>query len=422
MNAMGNSASPHDRYAELCALATSGTLSAAERQELESHLATCADCHEAYRQYFSVATEVIPVLAQDYEVTAQPASWDNRKAGARLFAQVAKARLPYAVPTAPRLRSARWPRLVAAGALAACLLVGISVVAYRAGKKAQPVAAPTLDVAVARLRVLDAERQSLQQQLTVNSAAVEKLQAANAGRQDEIYKLDAALQATESRLAEVNASDSSKTQQLQALSRERDSLAQQLRGAQQSYKTVEEELNTLRDQRSQGILRAASLESEVQRLSDRVREQDGTLRDHEQYLAANRDIRELMGARQLYIADVFDVDKNGNKRKPFGRVFYTKEKSLIFYAFDLDKQPGVKNASIFQAWGLRDANQAKPVNLGILYMDNEAKRRWVLQFDDPNKLAEIDAVFVTVEPRGGSDKPTGKPLLYASLRKLPNHP
>src|SRR5260370_3521707 len=138
MNAMGNSASPHDRYAEMCALATSGTLSPAERQELDNHLKTCADCREAYRQYFSVTTEVIPVLAQDYEVTEHSASWDNRRAGARLFSQVDRNRSRSAVPTALPFISGRLPRLVTAGALAACLLIGISFASYRAGKKAQP--------------------------------------------------------------------------------------------------------------------------------------------------------------------------------------------------------------------------------------------------------------------------------------------
>jgi archaellum component FlaC len=307
--------------------------------------------------------------------------------------------------------------------MAASLLIAISLVAYRAGKQTQPVSAPpSLHVALEQVRALDAERQSLQHQLAINTSALEKLQAVSAGKRDQISKLQAALHATKSRLGDVSASDSSKTAKLQALANERDSLAQQLRNAQQSYKTVEEELNNLRDQRDKVVFRAASLESEVQRLSERVREQDRSLRDHEQYLAADRDIRELMGARQLYIADVFDVDKNGNKRKPFGRIFYTKEKSLIFYAFDLDQQPGVKNATIFQAWGQRDTKLAEPLNLGILYMDSEAKRRWVLRFDEPAQLAEVDAVFVTVEPRGGSHKPTGKPFLYASLRKLPNHP
>jgi len=32
-------------------------------------------------------------------------------------------------------------------------------------------------------------------------------------------------------------------------------------------------------------------------------------------------------------------------------VFYTQNKSLVFYAFDLYHQPGVKNAGVFQVWG-----------------------------------------------------------------------
>lgn len=59
---------------------------------------------------------------------------------------------------------------------------------------------------------------------------------------------------------------------------------------------------------------------------------------------------------------------------------------------------------------------------GILYMDNKAYRRWVLKFDNPKVMSEVGAVFVTVEPKGGSDKPRGKQLLYAYLRTTPNHP
>jgi len=37
--------------------------------------------------------------------------------------------------------------------------------------------------------------------------------------------------------------------------------------------------------------------------------------------------------------------------------------------------------------------------------------------------ASVNAVFVTVEPKGGSAKPTGKPFLEAYLHSLPpNHP
>jgi hypothetical protein len=143
----------------------------------------------------------------------------------------------------------------------------------------------------------------------------------------------------------------------------------------------------------------------------------------EKYLTSDRDIRELMGARQLYIADVFDIDSQGKTMKPFGRVFYTRGKSLIFYAFDLEQQPGYREAKAFQAWGRQASSQAKPVSLGIFYMDNEANRRWVLKSNDPNVLEEINAVFVTVEPKGGSKKPTNKPFLVAYLHTAPpNHP
>ena len=85
-------------------------------------------------------------------------------------------------------------------------------------------------------------------------------------------------------------------------------------------------------------------------------------------------------------------------------------------------EPGIKNARIFQAWGQHGPDRKQALNLGIFYIDNASKKRWVLKFDDPKMLAQIDAVFVTVEPEGGSHKPSGKPLLFAYLKADPNHP
>jgi len=120
-------------------------------------------------------------------------------------------------------------------------------------------------------------------------------------------------------------------------------------------------------------------------------------------------VREQMIEQQVRAWDVLDE-----------RVLATlREAGLV------DREPGVVNASTFQVWGQREGPQGEqplPMNLGILYMDNESNRRWVLRFDDPKQLAEIDAVFVTIEPRGGSHKPTSKPFLYALLRKEVNHP
>jgi len=129
-----------------------------------------------------------------------------------------------------------------------------------------------------------------------------------------------------------------------------------------------------------------------------------------------------MGARDLYIAEVHDVARTGRTQIPYGRVFYTKGKTLTFYAFDLDRQTELKRASTFQAWGRRGPDKEQALNLGIFYVDNDSKKRWVLKSTDPKTLEEIDAVFVTIEPKGGSHHPSGKQLLFASLRISPNHP
>jgi hypothetical protein len=153
-----------------------------------------------------------------------------------------------------------------------------------------------------------------------------------------------------------------------------------------------------------------------------VNEQEYTTDQQQELLSHDRDIRELMGARDLYVAEVYDVEKKGETQKAFGRVFYTKGKSLIFYAYDLSEVPGYRNASTFQAWGWRGPDRSQALNLGIFYEDNAAKKRWVLKFKDAKTLQQIDAVFVTVEPHGGSEKPSGTPHLFAYLKVNANHP
>jgi hypothetical protein len=168
-------------------------------------------------------------------------------------------------------------------------------------------------------------------------------------------------------------------------------------------------------------VQAKALGAKVDDLTRLLQDRDASLREQEELLAKDRDIREVMGARHLYMAEVYDTDENGATRKPYGRVFYTREKSLIFYAYDLDQQ-GSNPARTFQAWGRRGPDFKQAVSLGVFYEDNASKKRWVLKSEDPKTLARIDAVFVTVEPHGGSDKPSGKPLLFAYLRVNPNHP
>jgi hypothetical protein len=138
------------------------------------------------------------------------------------------------------------------------------------------------------------------------------------------------------------------------------------------------------------------------------------------FLAHDRDIRDLIGARNLYIADISDTTENGKTAKQFGRIFYTRDRSLVFYGFDLNSQAGHKQDTSFQVWG-SGSESASPVSLGLFYQD-DTRKRWVLRCNDAKTLARLDMVFVTAEPPGGSNRPTGKPLLRAYLQIQPNHP
>lgn len=118
---------------------------------------------------------------------------------------------------------------------------------------------------------------------------------------------------------------------------------------------------------------------------------------------------------------MFDVDKLTQIKKPYARVFFTEDKSLIFYGFDLDQQPGARDAA-FQAWRNRGHDRNKALNLGFLYLDDAPNHRWTLKLDNPETLQKIDAIFITFEPKGGSPKTSGQSVLFASLWLLPNHP
>jgi hypothetical protein len=266
------------------------------------------------------------------------------------------------------------------------------------------------------------EKEVLHQGVDNNSEKLAQLKQEIAQRDQNLTALREAVRVLTDRAGELAIAKTTADEQLESILGQRDALTIQLHDAEQLYENTWAELVNVRTERDKAVSRAASDQSAIDVLSAVNLNYESRIRNDEKYLASDRDIRELMGARQLYIADVFDVDGHSHTQKRFGRVFYTQGKSLIFYAFDLDLQPDLRNGSTFQAWGRRDADSKDPLNLGIFYIDSESSRRWALRFDDPKELAEIDSVFVTAEPRGGSQKPTGRPFLYALLRGEANHP
>jgi hypothetical protein len=424
----------HGRFKELSALVGTGTLTSRERLELNTHLKNCAECRTIARQYLILKTQGIPALAETYGERREQRSWNEASTRQKLFARVRADQQVRREVNHDRLVIVQPPLLRRAGVkpfaqtlIAACLVIAIGLGAYGLGLRAQKRSRVTAQETTPDLRFekLAEEKRSVDELLAAQAKRLTGLQEESSQKEQELARLRAELKAVGDHSNELAAGNEKAAGQFQALLKERDVLNAQLQNVNQSYQSVRDELLSLRDEHEKTVLRTNSLEAKSEELTAINRDQLRRLKDTEQYLTSDRDIRELMGARKLYIADVFDVDSGSRTRKPFGRVFYTQGKSLIFYAFDLDRQPGVVNANTFQVWGQKETpqgEQALPMNLGILYMDNETNRRWVMRFDDSRRLAEIDAVFVTVEPRGGSQKPTSKPFLYALLRNEVNHP
>jgi predicted nucleic acid-binding Zn-ribbon protein len=316
-----------------------------------------------------------------------------------------------------------WNYLWMPFAAAVVLMVALGIYSFQAGKhKGQEAVRMTPAKVDPRVGVLE-------QQLSDAGHEHELFKAQLADRDRMIAELRHHVEAQSAALSEMKSAQVNLDQALQSdeaknqqLAQERSNLSQQFDAAKSSLQKTQAELDSLQQQRAQDQSRSESLEAQIRDLHGQLRDREQALDKQQELLAHDRDIRELMGARELYIAEVYDVARDGQTKKPYGRVFYTKGRSLVFYAYDLDQQSGIKRTSTFQAWGSRGADRQQATNLGIFYEDNAAKKRWVLKADDPKKLAQIDAVFVTVEPNGGSLKPSGKPLLFAYLKVEPNHP
>jgi len=183
-------------------------------------------------------------------------------------------------------------------------------------------------------------------------------------------------------------------------------------------RTQIEKLDRDNDQLTAGLV---GQQFRVKELSEELENQKAAVDRERQLTAAARDVRELMGARNLHIIDVADLDGQGKSKKSFGRVFYTEGKSLIFYAFDLSQKGSVSKVS-FQAWGQNQGTSSSVRNLGVFHIDDQVQKRWVLRVDNPELLRSVESVFVTVEPSPGRDKPSGQKLLYAYLGTQANHP
>jgi hypothetical protein len=406
----------HESYEILCALAASGRASDDDLKQLSDHMSQCADCREQLSDFVQLSAQVLPLHADTYKPRQVPSGMTKR------FRERARAE---GITLDGSPRSVLNHRLASslAWSAAAAILVLVGVFAFRnvhglrrRGADSETVArampnpaqkAPS-DAAVTEGNRQFAKIAELQRQLSSSEQDIVRLKQLIVDLQHELGTAKSAqenasshISSVESENAVLRAGESAKNSQLADLDR-------QLKEKQSA--TVEE------------IATLAEKESELEKLGNQLTERQRELDRERQLLAASAQARDLITARNLHIIDVHDNDRSG-RQVPFGRIFYTEGQSLIFYAYDLDAAEGRNTKVAFHVWGGTLGDQKRVRNLGIFRSEDAAAGRWVLTFDDPRVLAQINTVFVTAESaKNTQDQPKGKRILYAFLGDRPNHP
>ncbi len=433
----------HDYWRQLTALAPTGELNDDEIFELAAHLDQCEECRALLTEYERVSS-ILPLL--EFEDSAQV----DEAAGGNLLAQregrkrlTARLHESGAIREEPRLRAMPVPlqpvarsKVVAwsTAAIACVLLATIGIGVWnvrRANDRAQQADVRALaardqtDRIAQRVQTLETTQQQLLAQLDSKSRDAFLASQKRDQTDSALNELNSARQADLSSLTDLREKMKALASELEAARTESKNLLIAKQDAetklQDASRTSTTQLAEQQKQLSDQLRKTATLEGRIQDLTRKSQEQEVAILRQERLLATDRDIRDLMGARNLHIIDASD-NTAGRQEPWFGRVFYTEGKSLVFYAFDLDQQKNLRRASTFQVWGEKQGVKAKARSLGVFYLDQKTQDRWILKFEDPDVLAQIDRVYVTVEPPGGSASPHGKELLATNLAIPANHP
>jgi hypothetical protein len=431
----------HERFEELCAIAAAGEISPVERQDLDHHLAGCARCKEFFDDMQEIHATVLPQRSGfemkrnvHADLRLRQAILQRVGAEGAHFSEVALSPpVPIRAFTPPVTHRAGYRYLALAG-MFVLAVVGIGIGIRKAGS-GLPGTARDRGVGTPKSAAANrpgqsgienpqqkpnpeaAELGAARAELKQAQAEEDKLKAILLEARSNIKRLERELEQSWSRASTLETSNTASANQIS-------NLQTQLEWARANESKVEAELANLKSSASETAADLARVEGENNDLRDKLAAQAATIDRERELLAAGRDIRDLIAARNLHIIDVYDTSGEGHTQKSFGRVFYTEGKSLVFYAYDLPARRRHATEYAFYAWGKRDGSgEAKVRNLGIFYNDDQSQKRWVLRVTNPNVLAEIDLVFVTLQKRDASSNiPTGKRLLSAYLGSPANHP
>jgi hypothetical protein len=145
---------PHQEFRELCALSTTGELTAEEWMRLSEHLAQCRACRKVKEQYERVAGSTMPAVVAEAALKLDeedaPGSWSIEEAEATLMESLRAEPTPLRSGSSVRANPSRWKPALRY-AMAAVILIACGLAGYRIGvirvhrpdATVAPAAAPT---------------------------------------------------------------------------------------------------------------------------------------------------------------------------------------------------------------------------------------------------------------------------------------
>jgi hypothetical protein len=417
----------HEYFEEMSALAAGGLLAEEELREWLEHSATCPRCSADYRMFVNIHDQEIPLAmksASAFPILKAPPIPNGFRERFLTRMQEAGARFS---DDAAAPRKLWWRGMLPAFTLQRAAVTAASIIALGILTAGSLRLFHRLDAADVQRALATQEESSattiahLAKENSKLQAQIEGMARVNEEKTADLSRSQAALATNVSSLrtlrAELQAAELEKQLSNEARDKLQESIQTAAQQASQQLATAQNELQQARAAGVQSEATVVALHTRETELSEQLNAARAIGEREQQLLQADRDIRDIMGARNLHIVDVIDAGGSGKETKAFGRVFYTEGKSLVFYAFDLNDS--LKYS--YQVWAANDSSPARAASLGLLDKDDRRQRRWTLKVDEPSMLHSINTVFVTVEPFGGAEKPKGRKLLYAFLGDA-NHP
>ena len=431
----------HDRFEELCALAALGQISAGEYVELRTHMIACEECRRNRQDYLEILHEHLPLVAEgepavsSSKVTLHESSYKQRflqRTEDQNRSAATATRTGFA--TRSGAGSGRWYRPTGMARYALPVAAGLLVAAlglngfqwYRGGERLSSATATVSqlreEVSRLNLQISDQSLASLSpvpatSEVPEQSAAeMDRLVQELAQAQGERRAALAELQIQSRKLVDSQTDFDALNRALEETRNAEVRLSEKLARVESALQTRTSELEALRKQGTVQEVTLALQKKQIGELARKVNEQAETIRRDQELLAVGREMRDFMTDPKFRVADVREIDGSG-EIEFLGRAFYAEGKRLVIYTHGMPKDiESLENFSL-QAWGQRGTTlTGSAKSLGILLVDHKNENRWILEYDDPEVLAQIDSVFVTLEPKEGSLKPLGRELMHSYLK------